>query len=89
MVMDNKEIKEMFDKLQAFVEETIKEGKAEHKEIKELLQKLCDRLTNTKNTLDNHLVNTEKKTKSTREKISYIIAGLGMSIAVISLYINM
>lgn len=85
MSLDNEEIKKMFEKLQAFVEKNTEEGKLEHKEIKDWLRKLCDRMTSNENTVDNHLVNTEKNIKSRREKVSYLIAGIGIVIAVISL----
>ena len=86
--MDNKEIKEMFDKLQVYIEKNLEESKKEHKEIREGIKNLCDRMTNTENTIDNHLINSEKKAKSKKEKASYLIAGVGMAIAAVSLYVN-
>lgn len=88
MSLDNEEIKIMFEKLQKFVEKNTEEGKREHKEIREWLRKLCDRMTSNENTIDNHLLNTEKNIKSRREKISYLIAGVGIIIAAISLYVK-
>ena len=88
MTMDNEEIKKMFDKLQTFVEKTIEEGKTEHKEIKDLLRKLCDRMTSTESTLNNHLINTENKAKSTKEKTQIIITVISLGIATIAIINN-
>lgn len=86
--MDNTEIKEMFDKLQTFVEKTIEEGKSEHKEIKDLLRKLCDRMTSSESTLGNHLINTEKKAKSQKEKTHLAITVISLAIASIAIISN-
>ena len=86
--MDNEEIKQMFDKLQLFVEKNIEEGKKEHKEIQDWLKKLCDRVTSTENTVDNHLVNTAKKAKSNKEKTQLIITIGSVTIAGIAIIAN-
>jgi len=79
--MDNEEIKEMFDELKQYVEKNIDASQLEHKEIRGWLQKLCDRMTSTENTMDNHLINSAKKAKSTKEKIQYLITGISLLIA--------
>ena len=73
--MDNDEIKRIFDGLKEdFIElknqfkQSIDEGRTEHKEIKDALGKLCNRMTSTESTVDNHLINSAKKEKSNREK---------------------
>ncbi len=71
--MENADIKQMFDRLQVFVEKNIESGNIEHKEIKEWLRKLCDRMTSQENKVDNHLVNTAKKAKSKKDKTHLII----------------
>lgn len=85
-MLDNEEIKIMFDDLKQHVEKNIDEGRKEHKEIKEALRKLCDRMTSNENTVDNHLINSERNAKSNREKISYVITGVTIIIAVIALF---
>lgn len=84
--MDNDEIKKMFENLQKYVEKNIDEGKKEHKEIKDALRKLCDRMTSNENTVDNHLINSAKKEKSNKEKISYIITGISLAIAIVAVF---
>lgn len=88
MSMDNEEIKKMFDKLQEHVENNIEEGKKDHREIRDWIRKLCDRMTSTENTMDNHLINSAKQEKSRREKISYIIAGIGLTMGIVTLYLK-
>ncbi len=85
-MMDNDEIKKMFENLQKYVEKNIDEGKKEHKEIKDALRKLCDRMTSNENTVDNHLINSAKKEKSNKEKISYIITGISLAIAIVAVF---
>lgn len=82
--MDNEEIKKMFDDLKQYVEKNTDEGKKEHKEIKDSLHKLCDRMTSNENTVDNHLINSAKKEKSNKEKISYVITGISLIIAIVA-----
>jgi len=65
-----KELKDQF-------KEYIIEGKKEHKEIKEGLRKLCDRMKDAENTIDTHIINTMQKEKSKREKFLLIIAIIG------------
>jgi len=91
--MDNEEIKrifdglkEDFDELKHHVEKNIDDGKKEHKEIKDALRKLCERMTSNEDTVDNHLINSAKKEKSNKEKISYIITAISLSIAIVALF---
>ena len=86
--MDNDEIKQIFDKLQLFVEKNIEDGKKEHKEIQEWLRKLCDRMTSTESTVSNHLENTAKKAKSNKEKTQLIITIGSVVIAGIAIIAN-
>lgn len=86
--MDNDEIKEMFDKLQIFVEKNIDASQLEHKEIKEWIRKLCDRITRTENKVANHLENTTKKAKSNKEKTQLIITIGSVAIAGIAIIAN-
>jgi len=83
--MENADIKQMFDRLQVFVEKNIESGNIEHKEIKEWLRKLCDRMTSQENKVDNHLVNTAKKAKSTKEKTQLLITIGSVAIAGIAI----
>lgn len=83
--MDNDEIKQMFDKLQTYVEKNIDAAKIEHDEIKKWLKKLCDRMTSTENIVDNHLEITAQKTKTKKEKIQLIITATSLSIAAIAI----
>lgn len=86
--MDNDEIKQMFTELKVHVSKNIEAGQKEHKEIREWLQKLCDRMTSTESTLDNHLTNTEKKAKTQKEKTQYLITGVSLGIAAIAVISN-
>jgi len=92
MVMDNEEIKRMFTgfkediiELKDQLKDSIDEGKKEHKEIKEGLGDLCDRMKDAENTIDNHLINTAKREKSKREKILLILAITGSIVGIISI----
>jgi len=87
--MDNEEVKELFDKLQVFVEKNIDAGKIEHDEIKDWIRKLCDRMTSNENTVSNHLENTAKKAKSKKEKTHLIITGVSLLIAGITIISNL
>lgn len=84
--MDNEEIRKLFDDLKQYVEKNIDDGKKEHKEIKDALRKLCERMTSNENTIDNHLINSAKKEKSNKEKISYIITAISLSIAIVAVF---
>lgn len=86
--MDNDEIKQMFDKLQQYVEKNIEEGKKEHKEIQEWIRKLCDRVTSNENKVSNHLENTAKKAKTRKEKTQLFITGVSLLIAGIAIITN-
>lgn len=92
-MMDNDEIKRIFDGLKEDMvglkkefKESVKEGMKEHKEIKDALSKLCDRMTSSESTLDNHLLNSARKAKSNKEKISYVITGISIIIALVSVF---
>ena len=91
--MDNEEIKRIFDglkvdfvQLKRYVEKNIEDGKKDHKDIREGIGKLCDRMKDAENIIDNHLINSAKKEKSNREKISYVITAISLSIAIIALF---
>lgn len=91
--MDNEEIKRIFDglkedfvELKRHVEKNIDDGKREHKDIKDALGKLCQRMTSNEDTVDNHLINSAKKEKSNKEKISYIITAISLGIAIVALF---
>jgi len=93
MSMDNEEIKELFGKLESKFEKNIDEGRAEHKEIREDLQEgmkdLGDRMINVENSIDSHILTSDKKAKSKKEKISYVFGAIGIVIAAIALYIKL
>jgi len=67
MSVENDEIYRMFngfkeglEEVKKQLKESIKEGQKDHKEIHTMLKGLCDRMLNTENTIDNHLLNSEK-----------------------------
>lgn len=89
--MDNDEIKQIFIgikedtyELKSKFKEYVIEGKKEHKEIKDTLRKLCDRMKDAENTIDNHLINSIQKDKTKREKTFLLIAVIGSIIGVVS-----
>lgn len=86
--MENADIKQMFDRLQVFVEKNIETGNLEHKEIKEWLRKLCDRMTSQENKVSNHLENTAKKAKSNKDKTQLIITVTSLLIAGITVFVH-
>jgi len=93
---NNEEIKLMFTGLKSNIielkdqlKESNNEGKKEHKSIKDELRKLCDRMKDAENVIDNHLMNTTQKEKSKREKFLLIIAIIGSIGGVISVFSRM
>lgn len=92
MTVNNDELKIIFTGFKENIQELkdefkdyIIEGKKEHKEIKEALRKLCDRMKDAENTIDTHIINTIQQDKSKREKILLVIAIIGSIIGTIGM----
>lgn len=60
----------------------------ELKEIKAEQKKTCIELASQKKDLNIHLDSIEKKERSKKEKISYVITGISITITILALFAN-
>ncbi len=60
----------------------------ELKEIRKEQKNTCIEIAKQQTELKNHLELKDQESKSKREKLSYVIAGIGTTIAIISVFIR-
>jgi len=91
--MDNDQIKLLFGvftqdvkELKEYLKESIDAGKKEHNEIRIKLSEVWDRMKDVENVIDNHLINTVKKSKSNREKTLLIITVIASVMGILGTY---
>lgn len=84
MSMDNNQIEKLFEDLKKYVEKNIEEGKKDHKEIREGITNLCDRM------LKQEFMHEDQKLKALNKRgwVGVTVAILAVSFTIINTFLK-